>query len=435
MGATHPIHTAEQVLERLPGIPGGPELLQQARRREDVALVGGAVRDLLLGHWPRELDVTVAGDAAGLAGEIAASVSPGERAYGRRVEPLLHERFGTASVAWGYGRVDIAERRAESYPAPGALPEVRPGNPEEDLRRRDFTVNAIALPLHGAENEGLISVEGALEDLRAGVLRVLHERSFIDDPTRILRLARYAARLGFEIEPRTRELAAEALAGGALGTVSGDRLASELWLAVRETDGQAAMRALGELGVLGALGLGARPPGFDGALAAEAERLLPADGARDVLLVAVAVNAALGEGDARFAEALESMTRLGFSGDLRARVQSAACAELPAALSSAADAYAIFERYPLEGVAIAGALAARRSAEAAAWVRDWLDTQRHIRLEIDGNDLIAAGVPQGPEVGIRLAVALASKRDGGVDGREQELRAALDYEIPPAVDA
>ncbi|HEY7835903.1 MAG TPA: hypothetical protein VIB59_00470, partial [Solirubrobacteraceae bacterium] len=78
MGATHPIHTPEQVLERLPGIPGGPELLAQARRREDVALVGGAVRDLLLGHWPRELDVTVAGDAAGLAREIAASVSPGE---------------------------------------------------------------------------------------------------------------------------------------------------------------------------------------------------------------------------------------------------------------------------------------------------------------------------------------------------------------------
>ena len=72
--------------------------------------------------------MTVASDAAGLAREIAAAVSPGERAYGRRVEPVLHERFGTASVAWGYGRIDIAERRAESYPAPGALPEVRPGN-------------------------------------------------------------------------------------------------------------------------------------------------------------------------------------------------------------------------------------------------------------------------------------------------------------------
>src|SRR6202012_2824704 len=98
------------------------------------------VGDLLPGHGPRELDVTVSADAAGLARELAASVSPAERAYGRAVEPILHERFGTASVAWQYGRIDIAERRAESYPAPGALPEVLPGSFEEDLRRRDFTV-------------------------------------------------------------------------------------------------------------------------------------------------------------------------------------------------------------------------------------------------------------------------------------------------------
>ncbi len=245
----HPLHSAEQVLERLTGLPGGPELLGQARRREDVALVGGAVRDLLLGHWPRELDVTVASDAAGLAHELAASVSPSERAYGEPIEPVLHERFGTASVAWRYGRIDIATRRAESYPAPGALPEVRSGSFEDDLRRRDFTVNAIALPLHGADNEGLVSVEGALGDLRAGVLRVLHERSFSDDPTRILRLARYSARLGFEIEPHTRELAERAIADGALATVSGDRVAAELWLAARDRDGRGAMRALGELGV------------------------------------------------------------------------------------------------------------------------------------------------------------------------------------------
>src|SRR3954453_9180536 len=147
MAGTPRIHTAEQLLERLPGIPGGPELLYQARRREDVSLVGGAVRDLLLGHWPRELDVTVAADAAGLAGELAVSVSPGERASGQAVEPILHERFGTASVAWQYGRIDIAERRGEAYAAPGALPDGRPGSFEEGRRRRDFTVNAIALPL------------------------------------------------------------------------------------------------------------------------------------------------------------------------------------------------------------------------------------------------------------------------------------------------
>jgi tRNA nucleotidyltransferase (CCA-adding enzyme) len=416
VSAVHPLQSAERVMHRLTGLPGGPELLAQARRREDVALVGGAVRDILLGHWPRELDVTVQRDAAGLASELAASVSPSERAYGEAVEPVLHERFGTASVAWRYGRIDIAERRAESYPAPGALPEVRPGSFEEDLRRRDFTINAIALPLHGAENEGLVSVQGALDDLRAGRLRVLHERSFLDDPTRILRMARYAARLSFEIEPGTRELAAQALAGGALETVSGERISSELWLAAREPDGGAAMAALEDLGVLAALGLH-----FDRALAGEAEALLPTDGARDVMLIALALVEADEEALERLALTSELAGRVRFRGD-----------PSEAALS-AAELYAALDPYPLEAAAIAGALAARRSPADGAQVREWLETQRHVRLEIDGHDLIAAGVPEGPEVGARLAAALASKRDGGASGREQELRAALDHELP--VDA
>ena len=126
-------------------------------------------------------------------------------------------------VEWEAGRVDVAERRAESYAAPGALPEVRPGSVEEDLRRRDFTVNAIAVPLGGPAAESWQAPSTALEDLAAGRLRVLHERSFIDDPTRLLRLARYQARLGFELERRTAELAREALAAGALGDASRGR--------------------------------------------------------------------------------------------------------------------------------------------------------------------------------------------------------------------
>jgi tRNA nucleotidyltransferase (CCA-adding enzyme) len=428
VGAEHPIHTAEQVLERLPGIPGGPELLDRARRREDVALVGGAVRDLLLGHWPRELDVTVAEDAAGLARDIADSVSPGERAYGRRVEPVLHERFGTASVAWGYGHVDIAERRAESYPAPGALPEVRPGSFEEDLRRRDFTVNAIALPLHGAENEGLISVDGALDDLRAGVLRVLHERSFLDDPTRVLRLARYSARLGFEIEPGTRDLARQAMAEGALDTVSGGRIGAELWLAVREADGRGALRELDSLGVLSALGM---PAPFDDALAQEAAALLPADGAREVMLMGVALRNATPRAEDRGA-AFALMERLEFTREQAAAVDAASWPDGLAKLLLAANpaaAHIALEAHSLEAAALAGTLAGRESEPAHETVRDWLQTQRHVKLEIDGHDLIAAGVPEGPEIGIRLHRALGAKREGRASGREQELQAALEADV------
>jgi len=430
---SHPVHTAEQVLARLSGLPGGPELLAQARRREDVALVGGAVRDLLLGHWPRELDVTVARDAPGLARELAASISPGERAYGRTLEPVLHERFGTASVAWQYGRIDIAERRAEDYAAPGALPDVRAGSFEEDLRRRDFTINAIALPLHGAENEGLVSVEGALEDLRAGRLRVLHDRSFIDDPTRILRLARYAARLGFEIEHHTRRLAERAVADGAMDTVSGTRVGAELWLLARAENGRAALATLSELGVLQALGM----PAFDAALAAEAAAYLPSDGRHDLLLMAVAFHppAAADDGvGALAAEALAVMQRLDFPREDRERILVSAINSRAREMTegpSPAVAARLLDGLPVEGAALTGALAARESAEAAQLVRAWLEEQRHVTLEIDGNDLLVAGVPEGPEVGRRLVVALMRKREGAASGREEELRAALDAELEP----
>jgi tRNA nucleotidyltransferase (CCA-adding enzyme) len=428
---THPIHGPDQTVERLGTLPGGPELLAEARRRGDVALVGGAVRDLLLGHWPRELDVTVATDAAGLAEALAAAISPSERAYGRVVEPVLHERFRTASLTWAYGRIDVAELRAESYASPGALPDVRPGTVEEDLARRDFTVNAISLPL-GGEGVGLLSVDGALEDLAGGKLRVLHELSFRDDPTRILRLARYAARLGFTIEPQTRRLAEEALAGGALSTVSGGRVGAELLLALGEAGARAALASLEQLGVLAALGVAAP---FDDELAASAEALLPRDGRREALLMAVA----LGAGDG---PAVELLDGLEVAGEVRDRALAAAsdagglAEQLVRAVAEldggSVAALTVLDSTPVEAAALAGAVAGRHDPRAARAVEDWLTRARHVRLEIDGNDLIDAGVPEGPEVGARLAVALRRKREGALAGRAQELRAALDGGTGPA---
>lgn len=428
MHAAHPIHSPAQVLHRLAGIPGGPELLDRAARRGDVALIGGAVRDMLLGHWPRELDVTVASGEADLARELAAAISPSERAYGRSVEPVLHERFGTASVVWHYGRIDIAQRRAETYPAPGALPDVRPGTVEEDLARRDFSVNAISLPLHGREAEGLVAVPGALDDLRDGRLRVLHERSFSDDPTRILRLARYAARLRFEAEPRTRELAEQAVADGALATVSGSRAGAELLLAVREMDGRAALRELDSLGVLAALGL---PAPFDDELAASAEALLPGDGARDLMLLAVALHAT--EDDASDEVVLARMSRLEIPAELARRLLGpSGVGGLASRLRDAAspgEAYALLDDAPVEAVAVAAALAGRDGdARALEYAREWLSAQRHVSLTIDGRDLLAAGVPEGPEVGARLSAALRRKREGALTTREQELHYALQDE-------
>jgi tRNA nucleotidyltransferase (CCA-adding enzyme) len=404
-------------------------LLGLAREREDIALVGGAVRDLLLGRTPRELDVTVAGRAAELAHDLAERLG---QTLGEGADPprtVIHERFGTASVDWVDGCVDIAERREESYLRPGALPEVRRGDQEADLARRDFTVNAIAVHLGGRRRGELEAVEHALEDLEAGRLRVLHEASFIDDPTRLLRLARYRARLDFEIEPRTAEMARQALARGALGTVSGARAGAELWLATEEGEPLAALMALGELGALSALGLPAR---FDVDLAREALRLLPPDGSRDVVLMAVLFHPPADEAPERREAAAELMGRLEFSAETRERVLASAFG-----VGSLVDAVqrtqrpsqlrALLGGRPVEAAAVAGALGARSSPDVPDRIVRWLTDLRHVHLEIGGEELLAAGVPEGPQIGRLLDAVLARRLDGELaDGREAELQAALE---------
>jgi len=411
--------------------PGGEQLLALAASGEELALVGGAVRDLLLERTPRELDVVVARDAERIARELASSLS--EEGEG---EPLLssHERFGTASVQWHAGRVDIAARRAESYPAPGALPEVREGSIEEDLARRDFTVNALAVPLGGAHAGELLGAEHALEDLSASRLRVLHARSFIDDPTRLLRLARYRARLAFEPEPHTARLAREALAAGALATVSGARVGAELRLALAEDDPLEALASHEELGVLAGLVAGLA---LDRALAQRALALAPQDASVQELLLACLLL-----GPARRTERSERAVRdlldeLEFPAGERDRVARSAAyaAELAQRLGLAlrpSELRELLDGQPLEAVALAGALGesagSQRSAEQA---RMWLDQLRHVRLDITGEDLLAAGLQPGPQIGMRLQAALSSKLDGELPAHDAhaELRAALEASV------
>jgi tRNA nucleotidyltransferase (CCA-adding enzyme) len=418
------------VLRRLAELPGGLDLLALAEPRADVELVGGAVRDLLLGADPRELDV-VAADAPALARELAARLGG---------EVTVHERFGTALVEHGEARIDVATRRAESYRAPGALPEVRPGTPAEDLARRDFTVNAAAVGLGGARRGALRHVPFALEDLEAGRLRVLHERSFLDDPTRLLRLARYSARLGFDVEERTAALAREAVAGGALRTVSGARAGAELRLALAEPQPFQALVALDELAVLEAL----HPDlWFNAPLAYEALQLLPEDGRLDRLLLIVLVAVLILCAHERpEAQARELLDRLEFPGGERDRVVAAAVGAVHLRVAmplceSAAELYVAAHSEPPEGVALAAVLDGDRDGhvQAVECATLWLDQLRHKELRITGEDLLAAGVPEGPEVGNRLTATLLLHVNGQVgDEPEEQLRVALELPAEVALD-
>jgi tRNA nucleotidyltransferase (CCA-adding enzyme) len=340
-------------------------------------------------------------------------------------------------VEWPGGRIDVARRRAESYPVPGALPEVRGGTLEEDLQRRDFTVNSLAVPLGGPHAGELLAPEHGSEDLEEGLLRVLHERSFIDDPTRLLRLARYRARLGFDVESSTAELAAQALQAGALDTVSGSRLGTELRLALEEPDALAALTSLAELGVLEALGFGSH---LDRDLGSRALALLPGDGRPAELLLALLVVGALaapgaqaepaaaeqGPAPRRVHALLDRFELTAGERDraLRAASVAATLAEQMKRTVRRSELHAALAGQTPEAVALAGA----RDPRAAAQASLWFEELRHVRLAITGEDLLAAGLKPGPQIGQRLERALACKLDGELPdvGAGAELKAALE---------
>jgi tRNA nucleotidyltransferase (CCA-adding enzyme) len=336
-----------------------------------VYLVGGAVRDLLLGCGRADIDLVVEGDATDLAARLGAKV-------------VSHERFATAKVGLDGHEVDIAAARSESYPHPGALPVVAPAaSVEADLSRRDFTINAMAIPLRG--DVRVIDPYGGRADLDTGLLRVLHERSFEDDPTRALRAARYASRFGFGLEPETAAL----LERADLSTVSADRRDAELRRLAGEDKAPRGFALLAEWGLVelreDGAELAARVAGL---IASEPWRQVAQ---RDLALLRAALGPPGGEQDLA-----------------RARPERPSQA---VKLATGCD--------PVELV-LARAL-------GAEWLDRYLDEWCDLSLEIDGEDMIAAGVPPGPALGRGLKEALRRKLDGELGGgREEELAVALE---------
>jgi tRNA nucleotidyltransferase (CCA-adding enzyme) len=347
-----------------------PELeTVRSAARQPVYLVGGAVRDLLLGRDRVDVDLMVEGDATALAAALGGADSE-------------HDRFGTVKVEVGGHEIDIVGARTETYERPGALPTVTPAQSiEEDLARRDFTINAMAIPLQGEPH--LVDPHGGRRDLEAGVLRILHDRSFVDDPTRAIRAARYASRFGFRLEPKTEEL----LRQTDLTTVSADRRRTELERLAVEENGCEGFELLGAWGLIDL-----RPGGIE--LMKAVDSLLKTPHWSEVVpRERVLVAAALGPPGAE--EVLASM----------------------------------WVPKPGEGVELAERRDPVELVLARAMGADWLDhyltSWRKIELEIDGDDLIAAGVEQGPAVGRGLRAARHRKLEGEISGREEELTTAL----------
>jgi tRNA nucleotidyltransferase (CCA-adding enzyme) len=391
----------ERLAETLNTTPG-LEVLREAAAESAVYLVGGAVRDLLLGQPRTDIDVAVEGDVRPIADALGGEV-------------VEHERFATATVAVDGLLVDLAMTRSETYERPGALPTVTPATITDDLARRDFTINAMAVPLRGEPS--LIDPHGGVDDLRAGVLRVLHERSFVDDPTRALRAGRYAARFDLELEPGTAEL----LRTADLGTVSGDRIEAELRRIATEDGAPRALELIREWGLLelpddtvelaGRLrALSASPPWSEftpdqTGRSSTSERVAPRLRLRSPLASAGrplvdAILAASGHGHA--------------AGPIRRAAEELARAtpERPSQVVRL-----------VKGASPVELLLAR--AMGAEWLDHYVEEWSKVSLEIDGADLLKEGIPEGPAVGRGLEAALSAKLDGEIDGRELELEIAL----------
>ena len=378
-----------------------------AARGARAFLVGGMVRDL----WrdaemtSADLDVVVEGDGLAVARELA-------RALGGSVRE--HRRFLTASVeAPRTGRIDVTTARSERYESRGALPRVMPAGIDQDLRRRDFTINAMAIELHSGAF-GLLDPLGGRAALVRRRLRVLHPLSYVEDPTRVFRAARYATRFGFAQDAATARARALALRLVPYAALSGQRLAAELERILAEARAELTLSRLGTDGAFRLLDPRYRFTASTAHLVAELPGALAWVRARGLGVEPVELGALALTGDQPQAIATAALERLAFAGEPLARLRHALAegralvARLRDANAPSARARVLREQAP---VVLAWLWLVGDGRTRA--VLDWYLGLDRALVALSGDEVVALGVPRGPAV----ARVLAELRDGRLDGR------------------
>jgi tRNA nucleotidyltransferase (CCA-adding enzyme) len=395
-----------------------------------VYAVGGFVRDLLLGraadHLP-DIDLVIEGDSIAFGRRLA------EEMGGHLV---VHSAFGTASLEGGAtpdgtraGRVDIAMARRERYARPGALPEVSPAGIDEDLGRRDFSVNAMAVALSPSAWGRLHDPFGGADDVAARRLRVLHPLSLVEDPTRVWRGARYAARLGLRPDAGFKRALALALAVGEYPALSGQRLRAEHVLVMDESEPWRALALLLGWGALRLWDPSYRVTARGRARLASARLFLrwardahiAVDGAELALLALLF--------DQSRPVADRCVRRLSIAAGLAVRIDAAAARALARRLAS------LRPRRPSHVAEVLRP--AGESLVLGAWLAGEGKARRHIewflregraeRPLLSGDEVVAAGVSRGPLVGQIMARLRDLRLDGRVRTIEDERAAVTEW--------
>jgi len=390
----------QQLLELVQDISG-----QAAKRGQRVYLVGGVIRDLLLGYPNFDLDLVVEGDAVKLAQQVAET---------SQARLLAHRRFGTAKLRYENFTLDLATARKETYARPGALPAVTPGALKDDLIRRDFSINAMAISLASNDYGELVDPYSGKNDLEHRLIRILHPGSFSDDATRILRGVCYEQRFGFEFEAQTARLLKRDIT--MLDTISGDRIRHELEHIFEENRPELVIKRLDELGVLHRINPSLKGDGwiaekFDRARHLKKPAQLPS-------LYFCLLIYSLGERDIeRFLARLNIPAKLSRAMRDTLRLK----ARLPFLDKSSlkpSEIYYLLREYEL--LAIQANAIASDSSRVHHDLHLFLTKLRYVRTSLDGEELKRLGISAGPEMGKVLRILHKAKLDGEVRTRADE---------------
>ena len=377
-----------------------------ARQGQSLYLVGGVVRDLLLGRTNLDLDLVAEGDAINLAQALADIIQ------GRII---THPRFQTAKLRWDKWSVDLATARSETYDRPGALPRVKPGSLASDLFRRDFTINTMAVELVPGRYGQLIDLYGGRDDLEHKLIRTLHERSFIDDATRIWRGLRYEQRLDFHLEPDTLQLLKRDIP--MLDTISGDRIRHELELILKEEFPGKVLRRAEELKALPELHPSLKGDGWLAEKFSQARQLTSPNLPSVELYLALLVYRLTGEENedlmARLRLPKSLAQTLRDTNSLKARLESLADPELaPSIIYSRLHGYC--------SPAITANSLAADSPVAHRHIQTFLTRLRYVRPALTGNDLQRMGIAPGPRMKEILHRLHEARLDGKVTSKRGE---------------
>lgn len=371
---------------------------------QELYLVGGTVRDLLLGRPNLDFDLVVEGDALRLVRQLG-------KASAEKV--VTHPRFGTAKFRRGDLSIDLVTARSETYPRPGALPEVKPGTIRDDLSRRDFSINAMAIHLSPDSFGQLFDPHGGRIDLEQRSIRVLHDKSFIDDATRMLRALRYEHRLGFQLEQDTETLMRRDKS--MLDAISGDRIRHELELILKEELPERILHRAEVLSVLREIHPSLSGDEWLAEKLAQARQLATPPSL--LLYLSLIIYRLSGE------ESESLIARLSIVGAAARNLRQVL--RLKAALATLASPglppsgiYRVLKQYSAE--AITACALACDSTAIRSRLELYLSDLRHVRLFLDGEDLKIMGVAPGPRLGRILKALHEAKLDNRVSTREEE---------------